>query len=467
MNEAFVRMLWLLAAPAAGAVVGALAGAFLGSAGWGAIIGVLVGTVGALGRDALRARRLFAWLRAVQLTASPFPPAPGDGVFWSELGYRIERALQRRDQEAAAERDRLQQFFEAIEASPNGVLILDADDRIEWCNARAADHFGLDPVRDQRQPVTNLLRAPAFVSHMQAGMFDAPVEFPVPRGRATISVLVRPYGAGQKLLLSQDVTDRERMDSMRRDFVANVSHEIRTPLTVLAGFVDTLASVPLSAAERPRVLELMRQQTARIQTLVDDLLTLAQLEGSPRPSSDKWIAAAALVSRAATEAEMLSAGRHDFTKEIEPGLEVAGIESELASAMGNLLGNAVRYTPDGGRIALRWARRDGDDRGAVFEVRDTGIGIAREHIPRLTERFYRVDGSRSRETGGTGLGLAIVKHVVTRHGGELQIESEPGKGSTFRLLLPAARVRAHAGAVGGGTLSRGDAAAPASLHPGR
>jgi two-component system phosphate regulon sensor histidine kinase PhoR len=215
------------------------------------------------------------------------------------------------------------------------------------------------------------------------------------------------------------------------------------------------------------VLELMRQQTARIQTLVDDLLTLAQLEGSPRPSSDKWIPAAALVSRAATEAEMLSAGRHDFTKEIEPGLEVAGIESELASAMGNLLGNAVRYTPDGGRIALRWARRDGDDRGAVFEVRDTGIGIAREHIPRLTERFYRVDGSRSRETGGTGLGLAIVKHVVTRHGGELQIESEPGKGSTFRLLLPAARVRAHAGAVGGGTLSRGDAAAPASLHPGR
>jgi two-component system phosphate regulon sensor histidine kinase PhoR len=467
MNEALSRMLWLLAALAAGAVVGAVGGAFFGSAAVGAFVGVFVGAIGALGLDALHARRLLAWLRAAQPAAARLPPAPNDGVLWGEIGYRIERALRRRNQETASQRERLQQFFEAIEASPNGVLLLDAEDRIEWCNARAADHFGLDPERDQRQLVTNLLRAPAFVSHLQAGVFSSPVEFPGPRGRGTISVLVRPYGAGQKLLLSQDVTDRERMDSMRRDFVANVSHEIRTPLTVLAGFVDTLASVPLSATERPRVLELMRQQTTRIQTLVDDLLTLAQLEGSPRPSSDQWMPAAALVSRVAAEAEMLSAGRHDFTKEIEPGLEVAGIESELASAMGNLLGNAVRYTPDGGRIALRWARRDGDDRGAVFEVRDTGIGIAREHIPRLTERFYRVDGSRSRETGGTGLGLAIVKHVVTRHGGELQIESELGKGSVFRLLLPAARVRARAGMGGGGALSRSDAAAPASLHPGR
>ncbi len=464
MNEAVVRMLWLLAAPAAGAAVGAAAGAFFGSVGWGALAGMLVAMVVALGRDAWRARRLLAWLRGVQLAAAGVPPAPDDGVLWSEIGYRIERALRQRQHETAAERERLAQFFEAIEASPNGVLLLDASERIEWCNARAADHFGLDPLRDRGQPVTNLLRAPAFVSHMQAGVFDAPVEFPGARGRATISVLVRPYGAGQKLLLSQDVTDRERMDSMRRDFVANVSHEIRTPLTVLAGFVDTLSSVPLSAAERPRVLELMRQQTTRIQTLVDDLLTLAQLEGSPRPSSDQWIPVAALVSRVAAEAEILSAGRHEFSREIEPDLEVAGVESELASAMSNLLGNAVRYTPDGGRIALRWARGDAENRGAVFEVRDTGIGIAREHIPRLTERFYRVDGSRSRETGGTGLGLAIVKHVITRHGGELQIESELGKGSTFRLLLPAARVRSRANAV---NALKEDAAAPALLHPGR
>jgi two-component system, OmpR family, phosphate regulon sensor histidine kinase PhoR len=464
MSETLGRVLAPLFGLALGALVGWLLGTMVHTPGWGAAIGALIGVASAATRDAVRAGRLLDWLRGAQ-NQPQSRPAPRDSGFWGEAGYRIEKALRSREHETATESQRLRQFLDAIDASPNGVLLLDADERIEWCNARAADHFGLDPEGDRRQIVTNLLRAPDFVAHLQAGAFEQPIEFQSPRGRATISVLVRPYGVGQKLLLSQDVTDRERMESMRRDFVANVSHEIRTPLTVLAGFVDTLASVPLSAAERPRVLELMRQQTTRIQTLVDDLLTLAQLEGSPRPSSDQWIPAAALVSRVAAEAEMLSAGRHDFTKEIEPGFEVAGIESELASAMGNLLGNAVRYTPDGGRIALRWSRRDGDERGAVFEVRDTGIGIAREHIPRLTERFYRVDGSRSRETGGTGLGLAIVKHVITRHGGELQIESEPGKGSTFRLLLPAVRVRARETA--GESLSRSVAATPASLHPGR
>jgi two-component system phosphate regulon sensor histidine kinase PhoR len=209
------------------------------------------------------------------------------------------------------------------------------------------------------------------------------------------------------------------------------------------------------------VLELMRQQTTRIQTLVDDLLTLAQLEGSPRPSSDRWVDADGLVARVAAEAEILSAGRHEFALHVQAGLEIAGVEAELASAMANLLGNAVRYTPDGGRIALRWWQRE-NDQAAVFEVRDNGIGIAREHLPRLTERFYRVVGSRSRETGGTGLGLAIVKHVVTRHGGELEIESEPGKGSTFRLLLPAARVRAR-----GVAALKASASAPESAHPDR
>jgi len=301
-------------------------------------------------------------------------------------------------------------------------------------------------VRDQRQMVTNLLRAPAFVAYIEAGEFAEPLEIAAPSGRMKLSLLVRPYGEGQKLLLSQDVTERERMETMRRDFVANVSHEIRTPLTVLSGFVETLASVPLSTTEQPRVLSLMRQQTQRIQSLVDDLLTLAQLEGSPRPPADRWLAADAVVAQALADAEMLSAGRHAIAAELQPRIEVAGLSAELASAMGNLLGNAVRYTPEGGRIDVRWLVRDGDG-CAVFEVRDNGPGIAREHLPRLTERFYRVDGSRSRETGGTGLGLAIVKHVIQRHGGELEIESEPGQGSVFRLVLPAARVRIKADAA--------------------
>jgi two-component system phosphate regulon sensor histidine kinase PhoR len=436
---------------AAGALIGWIAGALLGATGLGIACGAGVGVASAALRDSLRGQRLLQWLRGPQTQ-----PAPRDTGFWGEAGYRVEKALRQRERETASERERLQQFLAAIDASPNGVLLLDADDRIEWCNARAADHFGLDPIRDQRQLITNLVRAPAFVGYLQGGAFEAPIEISSPRGRATIQVLVRLYGDGQKLLLSQDVTDRNRMESMRRDFVANVSHEIRTPLTVLAGFVDTLASVPLSGAEQPRVLGLMRQQTQRIQSLVDDLLTLAKLEGSPRPSSDEWLSADPLLARVMEEAEVLSAGRHELSTQAQPGLEIAGIDGELTSAVGNLLGNAVRYTPDGGRIAVTWGLRASDGCG-VFEVQDNGIGIAREHLPRVTERFYRVDSSRSRDTGGTGLGLAIVKHVVQRHGGELEIASEPGKGSVFRLVLPAARLRAR------NTL-KANAEAPLSLH---
>ena len=427
-----------------------LAGA--GAAGWigglwlrwpltGLVLGLVVGVGAAAAVDTVRAARLLAWLREAK-----GGPAPRDSGFWGEVGYRVERALLARDKRIAQEQARLRQFVEAIDASPNGVMLLDANDQIEWCNARAADHFGLDPVRDRAQRVTNLVRAPAFVQHLQSGEFAQAIEFSGGHGRPMLSVAVRPYGEGMKLVLSQDVTERERADAMRRDFVANVSHEIRTPLTVLAGFVDTLASVPLTAAEQPRVLALMRQQTERIQSLVDDLLTLAQLEGSPRPAPDHWVAVDGCVARVVADARLLSAERHRITLDATPGCEVAGVESELVSAMGNLLNNAVRYTPDEGRIDVRWHVRAADGCG-VFEVRDTGMGIAREHLPRLTERFYRVDGSRSRDTGGTGLGLAIVMHVAQRHGGELEIESEPGKGSVFRLVLPAARVRQVPSAV--------------------
>jgi two-component system phosphate regulon sensor histidine kinase PhoR len=458
MNDSFGRVFALLLGLAAGAFTGWVVGRVVGASGLGTACGAAVGVALIASIDALRAERLMNWLRGTQTQ-----PAPRDTGFWGETGYRIEKALRGREHEAAAERDRLRQFVEAIDASPNGVLLLDAEERIEWCNARAADHLGLDPVRDQRQLVTNLLRMPAFVRYLQGGAFDAPIEFTSPRGHATIQIVVRPYGAGQKLLLSQDVTDRERMEAMRRDFVANVSHEIRTPLTVLAGFVDTLASVPLSASEQPRVLALMRQQTSRIQSLVDDLLILAQLEGSPWPSSDRWLAAGTLVARVFAEAELLSGGRHEMSVDAQAGVEIAGNEGELTSAMTNLLGNAVRYTPDGGRIAVQWRVRAADGCG-VFEVRDNGIGIARDHLPRLTERFYRVDGSRSRETGGTGLGLAIVKHVMQRHGGEIEMESEPGKGSVFRLVVPSARIRVRAPVKEDGGLSAANGAAPASLH---
>jgi two-component system, OmpR family, phosphate regulon sensor histidine kinase PhoR len=401
---------------------------------WLTAVGAALGVTAAGVVDALRGQRLMLWLRG-----SKSSDAPRNTGFWGELAYRIERSLRQLERNADIERLRLAQFLSAIEASPNGVLLLDADDRIDWLNAVAAEHFGLNPQRDRQQPVTNLVRSPAFVACMQEARFTEPVVFTAPNGRSTLSVVVSSYGEGMKLLLSQDVTERERSDAMRRDFVANVSHEIRTPLTVLAGFVETLTDLPLSERERARVLSLMAQQTDRMQALVGDLLTLAQLEGSPRPAADRWLAVTAILQRALTDATALSAGRHSISIHGGEDAELAGSENEVLSAVGNLMNNAVRYTQVGGQIELRWVWRD--DGGAELLVVDSGVGIAREHLPRLTERFYRVDSSRSRDTGGTGLGLAIVKHVAQRHGGEIDVQSDLGKGSSFRIVLPAVRVR--------------------------
>ena len=446
------RLLATLLAMALGGGLGFVAGAALRGPETGAMLGAVLGVAAVVLVDGLRAHRLMAWLRTDLAQA-----APRDTGFWGELGYRIERALRSREQALGTERQRLDEFLSAIEASPNGVLLLDEADQIAWCSAVAADHLGLDAQRDLRQPVTNLVRVPAFVAYLQEGLWREPITVVAPGGQGSLQVVVRGYGNGQKLVITQDVTERTRADAMRRDFVANVSHEIRTPLTVLAGFVETMASLPLSATERARVLLLMQQQTDRMHVLVADLLTLAQLEGSPRPPTDRWLALVPLLQRALADGLTLSAGQHRITLDAStnapanvpanvpanapPALDVAGLEPELHSAVANLVTNAVRYTPSGGRISIACLPRP--DGSVAIEVRDSGIGIAREHLSRLTERFYRVDGSRSRDTGGTGLGLSIVKHVVQRHGGALEIDSEPGVGSCFRLVLPAGRVRSQ------------------------
>jgi two-component system phosphate regulon sensor histidine kinase PhoR len=401
------RLLMALGAALLGFVVGMAVRNATGIDSLGLGVGVVLGVVTMLLVDAVRGHRLLSWLRGNQLDN-----APRDTGLWGELGYRVERAMRDRDRAVARGRLELDQFLSAIEASPNGVLMLDSQEQIVWCNRVAADHFALDPQRDLRQRITNLVRAPAFVAYLQAGRYAEPLVLGTGRAPGTLSIVVREYGDGMRLVLSLDITERVRSEAMRRDFVANVSHEIRTPLTVLAGFIETMHSLPLTAVERERVLVLMTQQTQRMQTLVADLLTLAQLEGSPRPAPDRWASLDGLLLRVAADAEALSA---------------------------NLVTNAVRYTPDGGEVEVAW--RQLDDGSGELTVIDTGLGIAREHIPRLTERFYRVDGSRSRETGGTGLGLSIVKHVMQRHGGELLIQSEVGKGSRFRLVFPAARVR--------------------------
>jgi two-component system, OmpR family, phosphate regulon sensor histidine kinase PhoR len=422
----------------AAVVVGGLVGDLFGNSLRAPILGTLLGSSVAIATvviiDGFRGRRLLRWLRRGHEGV-----APRDAGFWGEMAYRVERSLHMLERSVDQEQTRLKQFLAAIEASPNGVLLLDAGNQIEWCNGVSADHFGLDPIRDRRQSVTNLLRAPAFVNYLQQGLWDEAVKIADQRGKATLSVLIRRYGEEHKLVLSQDITAREQAEIMRRDFVANVSHEIRTPLTVLAGFIETITTLSLTEAERRRVLTLMGQQAMRMQTLVSDLLTLATLEGSPRPPADRWVSVGHLLLQAQGDALALSAGRHRISFTCDDAVQVAGNQSELASAVANLVNNAVRYTAEGGLVDVIW--RLMPDGAGELSVTDNGIGIEREHLPRLTERFYRVDSSRSRDTGGTGLGLSIVKHVVQRHGGELDVRSEPGKGSSFRLLFPAARVR--------------------------
>ena len=391
-------------------------------------------------RDRHRLSRLMSWLNG------PMDgPPPDESGSIGEAANRVQRALRARERDAAVERERLAQFLSAIEASPNGVVLLDEEDGVRWLNRTAAAHFGLDPERDLGQRITHLVRAPAFVGHMQGPDTGVELVLPSPRGNATLAMLLRPYGDRMRLLLSQDITERERNDAMRRDFVANVSHEIRSPLTVLLGFVDSMMQLPLTAAERERALAVMHQQAERMQTLVTDLLALAQIEGAPRPSVENWVDVDELMRRLQNDVTASDAGQHPVHVSVEGQARLTGVESELFSAFWNLASNALRYTPANGTVDIKWRLRP--EGGGEFCVCDSGPGIAREHLPRLTERFYRVDASRSRATGGTGLGLAIVKHVVQRHDGELLISSEVGKGSQFRIVLPAHRVRALAPAV--------------------
>ena len=417
-----------------------------------ALIGALCGVMVWLLINFNRSSRYLDWIRSGDVSKAP----KLNGV-WGEATDRTRRLLHEQIKTLDSSNKRLDDFLAAIQASPNGVILLDANAQIEWCNLTAASHFGLNPTADISQHVGNLVRDPVFAAYFAAGNFVGEVTISgksnLTNRASRLAVQIHPYGHGKKLLLSNDVTGREAAEFMRRDFVANVSHEIRTPLTVLNGFVETLQTLDLDEVERTKYLGLMEQQTQRMKSLVSDLLILSRLEGSPPPLSDIWISADALVTSCELEAKALKADMafklgdaketfetiENLIFEVQPNLELAGSQTELLSAMCNLVNNAIRYTPVEGKISV--SLRVSDRGHAVFSVTDTGSGIASEHLPRLTERFYRVDTSRSRESGGTGLGLAIVKHVLLRHGGELQISSAFGKGSTFSFALPNYRVR--------------------------
>jgi len=425
-------------------VLGALLGVL--AFGWHlAGVGAWLGATLWLLLDIWRARRLLNALR----TDPAALPMRGPGV-WGDLSERFRKLLRERDRQIRQAEDRLQEFLAAIQASPNGIVLLDEEGRIEWCNQMAAQQFGIDAQRDLLQHLANLVRDPAFVTYLASWNYSREVVMDAPAGkhglgeqRKRLSVQVHPYAGNRRMVLTRDITTLEQAETMRRDFVANVSHEIRTPLTVLAGFVETLQNLPLDADERARYLRLMGQQSQRMETLVNDLLTLSRLEGNAPPPTSQWTQVRALLAHCEEEGRGLSsrlaAQGHRLRFTVESESDISGAPTELQSAMSNLLSNAIRYTPGGGEIAVDW-RVLSDGRGE-FSVKDSGPGIAAEHVPRLTERFYRIDRSRSRETGGTGLGLAIVKHVAQRHGAELRIESVVGKGSRFALVFPAARVR--------------------------
>lgn len=365
-------------------------------------------------------------------------PVPEGFGIWEDTFTRLNRLMRSLREERERRAAALLQMEQATSALPEGVVILDDADRIEWCNALAEQHFGLDAERDLGQQITYLARQPEFVQYLAMSHYVEPLLLRNARQEGIVlSVKLIPYGKRERLLISRDVTQLERIETMRRDFVANVSHELRTPLTVVNGFVETLQDMPqLDNEAARRGLQLMGEQTRRMENLVQDLLTLSRLESAQNPLHEETVDVAAMIGEIERDGRLLSREQHRITLRIESECKLQGNAAELRSAFGNLLTNAIRYTPPGGQIVLGWALRDGHP---VFSVQDSGIGIAPQHIPRLTERFYRVDRSRSRETGGTGLGLAIVKHIALRHQASLEIHSEEGHGSTFSLVFPARR----------------------------
>jgi two-component system phosphate regulon sensor histidine kinase PhoR len=378
---------------------------------------------------------LYRWLQNPRLESVPV----GTGA-WEYVFSPLLRMLKRQRQSEAGLTAALDRFQLAGSALPDAVVILDQADQIEWCNPRAQEYFGLDLKRDRGQQITYLLRQPQFVEHLESGDASEPVvlRMLLESGEMMLAVQQVPYGDHRKLILGRDITRWERLETTRRDFVANVSHELRTPLTVVAGFLETLEDMRTPDPEMTRrSLQLMMQQTSRMTHLVEDLLTLSRLESTQNPLREEDVNVPDLVRTLHQDALVLSAGRHRVRVRLESSAWLRGNLEELRSAFSNLVSNAVRYTPENGEIELRWEILA--DGSPAYSVQDTGIGIEPQHIGRLTERFYRVDRSRSRETGGTGLGLAIVKHVLMRHHARLEIGSEPGKGSTFSVVFPESR----------------------------
>lgn len=385
--------------------------------------------------------KLNQWLNKPMLNHIP----NGSGV-WEDIFASLYQEYRRHSRNQTQLSSALGRFRHAASALPDGVVVLNAANEIEWCNPPAEKKLGLNLKQDENQPINYLVRHGDFVSYLNEEDYAEPIKLKSWRNSdVTLEIQLIPFGTKQKLLICRDVSQLEKLEAMRRDFIANVSHELRTPLTVVGGFVETLLDMEGAVPENTRsYFNMMQDQTSRMARLIEDLLTLSHIESNAQPPEDTEINMQALINMLLNDGNALSLNKHTITLDAEPNVNLIGALEELQSALGNLVSNAVRYTPAGGKIVISWKMQN--DGHAVFSVKDNGIGIEQQHIDRLTERFYRVDRSRSRETGGTGLGLSIVKHILTRHQAKLQISSVPQDGihaehgSTFSVIFPKARI---------------------------
>lgn len=380
-------------------------------------------------------RKMTLWLEDFKLDRTPTGLGTWDILFSSV--FRLARSYERQQKQLKL---LLSSFRSATEAMPDGVVALDDHHQITYASRRAALHLNLRVPEDYGRSILNLLRHPGFSEYLEQAQWSEPVILAgVPSPDRSLQVHLIPYGEREQLLLTRDVTEVLKLETTRRDFVANVSHELKTPLTVISGFVETLQELPLDKSQRADILETIRTQAQRMQRLIEDLLVLSRIESDKTPPAEDRLDMRKTLQQLAEDAHHLSRGRHQIAL-AQPlsSDQLIGDEQELASAFGNLVSNAIRYTPAHGKITLSWQLNE--EGQGVFEVRDTGPGIEPEHIDRLTERFYRVDRGRSRSTGGTGLGLAIVKHIASRHNANLKIESEVEVGSSFSLVFPSQRL---------------------------
>lgn len=374
--------------------------------------------------------RLSRWLDSNQSE-----PPQSFGV-WSDIFESIHRLQKRNREQDDQNQSIIREFRSMTDAFPDATLVLDENDCITWFNESARRMLGLRSPEDIGQAVTNLLRDPDFADWISVQeQVESHFEMAMPLDSNTrLSASAVRIRDDQRLLLLRDITDIHNLEQVRRDFVANVSHELRTPLTVLFGYLESLRDQ--ADEEMAPALERMQEQAWQMQALLNDLLELSRLQSESKPDSHERVNVCAVMMQLREQAEEISQGSHELQVRCESGLDMVGNSKDLESAFRNLINNAIHYTPKNGVIKVSWGARDD---GLVFSVSDTGIGIPKRDIPRLTERFYRVGSDRSRHTGGTGLGLSIVKHVLNAHGARLQIESELGEGSTFSCIFPADR----------------------------